>query len=311
MKKEIISIKGLSVAFKQYEKNTANQTWLSVISDLDVTVYEGEITAVVGSSGSGKSLLAHAVMGVLPQNAKASGEIRFCGESIGKNKMEHLRGKEIAFVPQSINYLDPLMKIGAQLCAGKKDAAARLRMRELFERYGLENGAEILYPFELSGGMARRVLLLTALMNHPRLILADEPTPGMELALARKAMDDFRSFADEGNGVLMITHDLELALEVADRIVVFYAGTTVEEAFPGDFSEEHLLRHPYTRALFRAMPKHGFQTIQGSQPYAKDVPKGCAFAPRCPQRTARCKGDIPMLQERGGTVRCVLYQDEV
>ena len=100
-------------------------------------------------------------------------------------------------------------------------------MRELLARYGLADEVADLYPFELSGGMARRVLLLTALMWQPRLIIADEPTPGMDLALAKQAMQDFRTFADDGNGVLLITHDLELALEVADRIVVFYAGTTV------------------------------------------------------------------------------------
>lgn len=134
-------------------------------------------------------------------------------------------------------------------------------MRELLARYGLADEVADLYPFELSGGMARRVLLLTALMWQPRLIIADEPTPGMDLALAKQAMQDFRTFADDGNGVLLITHDLELALEVADRIVVFYAGTTVEEAKVTDFADETLLRHPYTRALYEALPGRGFAAL--------------------------------------------------
>lgn len=160
-------------------------------------------------------------------------------------------------------------------------------MRELLPRYGLADEVADLYPFELSGGMARRVLLLTALMWQPRLIIADEPTPGMDLALAKQAMQDFRTFADDGNGVLLITHDLELALEVADRIVVFYAGTTVEEAKVADFADETLLRHPYTRALHEALPGRGFAALPGTQPYVKDLPAGCPFAPRCADPVGR------------------------
>ena len=163
-------------------------------------------------------------------------------------------------------------------------------MREPFARYGLADEVADLYPFELSGGMARRVLLLTALMWQPRLIIADEPTPGMDLALAKQAMSDFRTFADDGNGVLLITHDLELALEVADRIVVFYAGTTVEEAKVTDFADETLLRHPYTRALYEALPGRGFAALPGTQPYVKDLPAGCPFAPRCADRREACDG---------------------
>ena len=157
--------------------------------------------------------------------------------------------------------------------------------------------------------MARRVLLLTALMWQPRLIIADEPTPGMDLALAKQAMQDFRTFADDGNGVLLITHDLELALEVADRIVVFYAGTTVEEAKVTDFADETLLRHPYTRALYEALPGRGFAALPGTQPYVKDLPTGCPFAPRCADRREACDGEIPVTCVRGGRVRCILYTE--
>lgn len=182
-------------------------------------------------------------------------------------------------------------------------------MRELLARYGLSEEVADLYPFELSGGMARRVLLLTALMRRPRLIIADEPTPGMDLALAKQAMQDFRTFADDGNGVLLITHDLELALEVADRIVVFYAGTTVEEAKVADFADETLLRHPYTRALHEALPGRGFAGLPGTQPYVKDLPAGCPFAPRCADRREACDGEIPVACVRGGRVRCILYTE--
>ena len=193
--------------------------------------------------------------------------------------------------------------------AGQGKRQAEARMRDLLGRYGLADEVADLYPFELSGGMARRVLLLTALMRQPRLIIADEPTPGMDLALAKQAMQDFRTFADDGNGVLLITHDLELALEVADRIVVFYAGTTVEEAKVTDFVDETLLRHPYTRALHEALPGRGFAALPGTQPYVKDLPAGCPFAPRCADRREACDGEIPVACVRGGRVRCILYTE--
>ena len=313
-KKELLRIEHLTVSFAQYEKHSAKQGELPVIRDLNVTVREGEIVAVVGSSGSGKSLLAHAIMGILPA-------IFYRGSACGGAELKALRGREIALVPQSVNYLDPLMKVGRQIIGetkkrqklfgeadqGKRQAEAR--MRDLLGRYGLADEVADLYPFELSGGMARRVLLLTALMWQPRLIIADEPTPGMDLALAKQAMQDFRTFADDGNGVLLITHDLELALEVADRIVVFYAGTTVEEAKVTDFADETLLRHPYTRALYEALPGRGFAALPGTQPYVKDLPAGCPFAPRCADRREACDGEIPVACVRGGRVRCILYTE--
>ncbi len=223
----ILEIQDLSISFRQYEKGI-RQVDLPVISRLNVTVHEGEIVAVVGSSGSGKSLLAHAILGLLPSNAMCSGEFFFLQEPLTPERMEKLRGKEIALVPQSVTYLDPLMKVGKQVRRGRRDRETVSRQRELFSQYGLAQEVEEKYPFACSGGMSRRILLATALMENPRLIIADEPTPGMELSLAGKAMEDFRRFADMGNGVLLITHDIELALKVADRIAVFYAGTTVK-----------------------------------------------------------------------------------
>lgn len=305
----ILEIQDLSISFRQYEKGI-RQVDLPVISRLNVTVHEGEIVAVVGSSGSGKSLLAHAILGLLPSNAMCSGEFFFLQESLTPERMEKLRGKEIALVPQSVTYLDPLMKVGKQVRRGRRDRETISRQRELFSQYGLAQEVEEKYPFACSGGMSRRILLATALMENPRLIIADEPTPGMELSLAGKAMEDFRRFADMGNGVLLITHDIELALKVADRIAVFYAGTTVEEALVSDFESEELLRHPYTKALWRAMPRNGFHPIDGVQPYVKDLPKGCVFGPRCPDFSQECEGEIPERVIRCGTVRCIKCRED-
>lgn len=305
----ILEIQDLSISFRQYEKGI-RQVELPVISRLNVTVHEGEIVAVVGSSGSGKSLLAHAILGLLPSNAMCSGEFFFLQEPLTPERMEKLRGKEIALVPQSVTYLDPLMKVGKQVRRGRRDRETVSRQRELFSQYGLAQEVEEKYPFACSGGMSRRILLATALMENPRLIIADEPTPGMELSLAGKAMEDFRRFADMGNGVLLITHDIELALKVADRIAVFYAGTTVEEALVSDFESEELLRHPYTKALWRAMPRNGFHPIDGVQPYVKDLPKGCVFGPRCPDFSQECEGEIPERVIRCGTVRCIKCRED-
>lgn len=310
-KRHILEIEDLSITFSQYEKGL-NQVDLPVISDLSVSVHEGEIVAIIGSSGSGKSLLAHAILGLLPYNASVSGKMYFDGQELTDDRKAKLRGKEIAFVPQSTKYLDPLMQVGKQVRGSKrkKEKEAIELQRKLFEEYGLEESVENLYPFECSGGMERRILFLSALMGNPQLIIADEPTPGMQLELAKKSMEAFRKFADKGNGVLLITHDIELALEVADRIAIFYAGTTVEEALVSDFQSEELLRHPYTKALYRALPQNGFQPFPGNQPYVKDMPKGCPFGPRCEMYSEECQGEIPMKLVRCGQVRCAKIEGE-
>lgn len=304
MEKHLLEVKNLSISFTQYERGT-RQTSLQVIRGLDVTVDPGELVAVIGSSGSGKSLLAHAVMGILPYNASASGEILYRGEVLTPRRQKELRGKEIVLVPQSVSYLDPLMKVGEQVRKGRRDGESYSRCRSALARYGLGEETEALYPFELSGGMTRRVLIAAAVQEHPRLVIADEPTPGLHLEAAKRVMGHFREIADEGAGVLLITHDLELAVETADRIVVLYAGETLEEAQAADFRREETLRHPYSKALFRAMPGHGFQSEPGSQPYAGQMPEGCVYGPRCPLFEERCRRPVPCRSLRGGMVRCI------
>ena len=303
-RKTVLSIRNLSVSFSQYERGF-HQKNLLAIKDLSLDVKEGEMVAVVGSSGSGKSLLAHSVLGILPYNGTWTGEISYYGEVLTENRMKELRGKEMVLVPQSVSYLDPLMKTGPQIRKGKKDEKSRKKSLEVLNRYGLDPSTEHLYPFELSGGMTRRVLISTAIMEQPRLVIADEPTPGLHIDIAKRVLSHFREMADEGAGVLLITHDLELALEAADRIVVFYAGTNVEEALVSDFQEESRLRHPYTRALYRAMPEHGFFAEPGTQPYAGNRPAGCPYAPRCGDVQEQCLKEVGYYSFRGGMVRCI------
>lgn len=306
MKNEsILSVKDLSVSFHMYEKGL-EQYDLNVISNMTLDVRPGEIVAIAGSSGSGKSLLAHAVMGLLPENAAISGEISYKGKVLSQKDKEKLRGKEFALVPQSVSFLDPLMKVEAQVRGPKPDMAKIEAQKEIFKRFQLDEKTEKLYPFQLSGGMARRVLVSTAVLSGAEVIIADEPTPGLDLDMAMEALKVFRELADEGKAVILITHDIDLAFHMADRIAVFYAGTTVEMAEAEDFRQgEYALRHPYSKALWRALPQNGFEPISGFQPYAKYLPKGCLFSPRCPYKTEKCEEKIPMREVRGGYVRCI------
>ncbi|MCI8834913.1 MAG: ABC transporter ATP-binding protein [Ruminococcus sp.] len=306
MRETVLEIAHLQISFTQYSRGM-RRVELPVIRDLDVEVKEGEMVAVVGSSGSGKSLLAHGVLGILPYNASMKGNILYRGEPLSAERVQRLRGREIVLVPQSLSYLDPLRKVGWQIRRGRKEERVRKKLRELFRRYHLEEAVEEQYPFELSGGMSRRILVSTAMMEEPRLVIADEPTPGLDLKLAKRVMEHFRELADQGAGVLVITHDLELALETADKVVIFYAGTTVEEALCSDFTAEESLRHPYTKALWRALPQHGFQALEGNQPYVKDLPPGCPFFPRCPLRSEACREEVPYRRVRGGRVRCCAF----
>ena len=303
-KETLLEIHDLSVSFRMYDHGL-EQTDLKVISDLHLTVYPGEIVAIAGSSGSGKSLLASAILGILPGNATVYGHISYKGQQLSAERQRQLRGTKIALVPQSVAYLDPLLKVGQQADGHKKPYPTEKR-RSLFKRFGLPDKTEQLYPYQLSGGMARRVLVSTALITDSELIIADEPTPGMSLNQALEALKMFREMANEGKAVILITHDIDLAFEFADRVAVFYAGTTVETAPASDFKKgPDALRHPYSKALWRALPQNGFHSIEGFQPYAGNLPRGCLFAPRCPYKTSKCEEGIPPVTEvRGGEARC-------
>ncbi|MBE6468569.1 MAG: ABC transporter ATP-binding protein [Coriobacteriaceae bacterium] len=269
----LLTVQNLTVAFDMYDADApffrALRRRQEVVRDLTVSVHTGEILAVVGASGAGKTVLADCIMGRFASNEEVSGEIWFDGELMDASGLERLRGRGISLVPQSVTHLDPLMRVGAQVrgaargetrSARAADARRRAeRQRALFADYGLAPEVADLYPHQLSGGMARRILLMCALMDEPRLLLADEPTPGLDLDLAVRALGDLRRFADTGGGVLLITHDIELALRVADRVAIVRAGTVVEETARESFEDPSLLRDPYTRALWHAMPKHGFQ----------------------------------------------------
>lgn len=304
MGEALLEIYGLSISFTQYERGF-KRCRIQNIRDLSLKVEAGQVTAVIGSSGSGKSLLAHAVLGLLPYNAQLKGEMVYRGRPLDDRRRRELRGKEIVLVPQSVSYLDPLMKVGPQIGKGSRSGAVKKKCKEVLARYGLGPEVLNLYPFQLSGGMTRRVLISTAVMESPRLVIADEPTPGLHREAARRVLSHFREMAQEGAGVLLITHDLQLALEAADRVAVLYAGTVIEDAPALAFKEEGSLKHPYSRALYRAMPEHEFSFVPGSQPYVTRLPAGCPYGPRCPLFREECRGEVGLFRAGDTWVRCV------
>jgi peptide/nickel transport system ATP-binding protein len=304
----LLKVRDLSLSFFQYTSGL-RQTELRIISNMNLEAYSGEVLAVVGSSGSGKSLLAHAILGILPSNSRLSGSMEYKGQSLTQEKKEELRGKEISLIPQSTTYLDPLMRISDQVTGSveKKDKGLmRERQRDIFQRYNLRPDVGKMLPHELSGGMARRVLVSTALMSSAELIIADEPTPGLDERSMDETLRYFKDMAKKGCAVILITHDIEAALKISDRIAIFYAGTILEEARIEDFTNEgENLRHPYTRALWNALPQNRFQKMEGHQPMQDELNGGCVYFERCSIRTEHCSKDVPQLKRiDGGLVRC-------
>ena len=272
----LLQIEHLSIGFNSYESGKsffkAKRKFSKIIDDLNLSVHAGEIIALIGASGSGKSVLADSILGLFENNVQVSGRIYFDGEEMNAETLPLLRGRGISFIPQSVSALDPLMKVGMQVeemlvLKGVPKKQASFQRQNLFKRYRLDEETAQMYPHQLSGGMARRILLCCALMESPKLLIADEPTPGLDLPLAKAALADFRDFANQGGGVLLITHDIELALQVADRIAIFKDGSIVEETSVANFASAEMLRHPFSKALWHALPNHDFSC---ESPYEKE-----------------------------------------
>ncbi|HLU59259.1 MAG TPA: ABC transporter ATP-binding protein [Pseudonocardia sp.] len=258
----LLRIEDLTVSFVQYERGLRRRV-VPGLTGMDLDVAAGEVVALVGASGAGKSLLAHAVLGLLPPNAVEGGRVLVDGTEVPPAERRRFAGRDIALLPQSVTYLDPVAPVGSQVRRAARLAGLpqpRAAAGEALRRYGL--GPEVLdrYPHELSGGMARRVLVAIALLGDPRVVIADEPTPGLQADSAEAVLSQLRARADAGCGVLLITHDLVGALAVCDRVVICDAGRTVDTAAPADFrgDGEHLA-HPYTRALWQALPANGLR----------------------------------------------------
>lgn len=308
---KLLEVKNLSISFTQYVEGL-NRHNSKVITDLTIDVNENEIVAILGSSGSGKSLLAHSILGILPYNSHVTGNIKYKGETLNQELKEKLRGKEISLIPQSVNYLDPLMKVSEQAigeCKDKKEyEEKKIKQREIFNKYGLDESVDNLYPFELSGGMARKVLLSTALIGNPNLLIADEPTPGLDKKSVEETVEDIKKLKENGRGVLLITHEIDVALKTADRIAIFYSGYVIEINNVENFNNVNNVLHPYTKALINSLPRNGFKLTEGVQPL-DEVP-GCPYYENCPIRTDKCEKNKPKLEEHNGImIRCFNFKE--
>ena len=256
----VLEIKNLNISFYQYQKGLQRRR-LDVVRDLNLEVKEGEIMAIFGASGSGKSLLAHAILGLLPYNGFYEGEVYYKGEVLDENLLEKVRGEEIFFIPQTINALNPLLKTSKQARMTLKRSEYK-RQEEVYRAFGLGKEVDKMYPFELSGGMARRILVADAILADSDLIIADEPTPGMDKKATDEIISYFRDQKAACKTSLIISHDINMALSIADRIAIFYDGRIIEVSPVEAFENEGAgLKNPYSKMLIRALPENGLKLL--------------------------------------------------
>ncbi|WP_433215098.1 ABC transporter ATP-binding protein [Microtetraspora malaysiensis] len=293
----------------------------TVIHDVSLDVRAGEAVALVGESGSGKSMTTRAVMRLLPEGARLSGEIRFDGVSIpgmDRRALRRWRATRVGMVFQDPRaHINPVRRIGDFLMEGARldgrlsAGQARERVSRLMRAVGVADVDRRLsqYPHELSGGLLQRVMIAAALATEPDLLLADEPTTALDVTTQEEVVaiiDELRR--ERGLAMLYITHDLDLAAAVCDRIAIMYAGSIVEERPAGALTPD--ASHPYTRGLLAARPEIGrresrLRTIEGRPISAFEVGDGCAFATRCPIVRDLCRRERPApVHVTGGRVAC-------
>ncbi len=292
---------------------------VTAVNNLCFDVKQGESVCIVGESGCGKSVTSMSIMRLLNERqAEVSGSIRFDGKELLELSMEEMRkirGKEIAMIFQEpMTALNPVFTCGYQISEvlqlGK--AEARARAIELMKLVGIPLPEKRVdeYPHQLSGGMRQRVMIAMALACQPKLLIADEPTTALDVTIQAQIMELIRELKERLNmALVLITHDMGVVAEMAERVVVMYAGDAVEEADVRTLFREPM--HPYTRGLLASIPRLDTNTeelsaIEGTVPGLFEMPKGCRFAPRCAQCTAQCEMEDPPLVDIGGNhmVRC-------
>ena len=260
---KILEVKNLTVHIKTHKGV------VQAVRGVDFYLNEQETLAVVGESGSGKSITMKGVMGILPKNGKVvEGSVMFQGNDLTKyseRQMQQVRGSEIAMIFQDpMSALNPVMTVGAQIMEVLKihhpeqsTAQLEARVDEMMELVGIPAKRKVEYPHQFSGGMKQRIVIAIALACEPKLILADEPTTALDVTIQAQMLGLINELQKRLNtAMILITHDLELALLTADRVIVLYGGRVVEETDAAAFQDEKNLKHPYTKALFRSMPKN-------------------------------------------------------
>lgn len=313
----LLAVKGLTVHF-----NT-DRGVVRALNRVQLTVARGEVVGLIGESGSGKTTTVRSVLRILPQSARITeGDIHFDGRDLltmpEKELNTSVRGRGITLVPQDpFNSLNPVFSVGTQIRdilkwkggQGPSEDPAMERIREILQQVHIPSPLKQLlkYPHQFSGGQRQRLMIAMALLPRPSLVIADEPTTALDVTVEAQILQLLRSLVEEmGISVLFITHDLGVASQICERIVVMYAGQDMEDA-PTDLLFERP-RHPYTRELLESLPdpEKDIRDIPGEVPSLLHPPEGCRFHPRCPAATPECSRERPgkIEIEPGHWVRC-------
>ena len=303
----LLDVRGLVTEFH------SSEGVFKAVDDVSFSVARGETLGIVGESGCGKSVTSLSVMGLIPRppgNIPA-GEIIFEGRdllTLSSRQMRDVRGNEISMIFQEpMTSLNPVYTVGQQIMEGIllhediSEAEARERAIEMLRlvRIPSPEGRVDDYPHQMSGGMRQRVMIAMALACNPKLLIADEPTTALDVTIQAQILDLMRDLREHtGTAIMLITHDLGVIAELADRVVVMYAGKVVEEASVGDLFTDP--QHPYTLGLLGSIPKMDVDevrlaTIEGSVPNPYNMPAGCKFNPRCPFADDKCRQEVPAL----------------
>jgi len=319
---DLLDVRHLTVAFSRSGNGGGTvASSLTAVRDLSFSIAEGEVLGLVGESGSGKSVTSLALMRLLPPNARASGQIQFAQKDgasdllqLSDATMRPLRGSQLAMIFQEpMTALNPVMRVGDQIAeavlahgeTSKNEAGNRAvtAMKEVGIADSERRGRD--YPHQLSGGMRQRVMIAMAIVNRPRLLIADEPTTALDVTIQAQILDLLAELRAKFRlTMLFISHDLAVVSQVADRVAVMYAGSLVELGSKRDVFQA--AAHPYTRGLLHAVPtlktdrERPLETIEGTVPPLHLVPPGCPFEPRCEFRVEECARSLPALVEVSG-----------
>lgn len=318
----LLAIENLRTSFR------INERYYPAVDDVTIEIKENEVLAIVGESGSGKSALALSLIQLHDAAAtKVEGQVHFQGEdllTLSRRRLNKVRGAEIGMIFQDpMTALNPLSTIGSQIEESMKihmkysAGERKMRALELIRRVGIQDEMRVYsqYPHEISGGMRQRIVIAIAIACHPVLLIADEPTTALDVTIQAQIMDLLKQLQLEINtGILLITHDLGVVAEMADRVAVMYAGEIVEMAYVNDIFEKPL--HPYTRSLFKSVPsaksaKKRLHIIEGTVPAIHKIDRnGCRFASRIPWIHADQHEKNPTLKEimPNHFVRCTCYK---